>query len=107
MIDLEDLYTSELGQAPGPSVVAGAKDDELPNATRDGFAYGAVNGSGAQSDHVRHHARHFEPRAALAFASRALGVSEAALSSLVEEDARGWVVKVRDVREPGIGHGAT
>ena len=97
MIDLEDFHAGELRHAPGAPIVAGAEDDELGRASGDRVANRRVDGRGAKSHHVSHHARHLEPNAALSLSKRVLGLGEAQPSLLVEKDARRRVVEVRDM----------
>ena len=106
MIDLEDLHAGELGHAPGAPVVTGAEDDELRRAAGDRVAHRRVDRRGAQRHHVGHHARHLDAKAAPSLARGVLGLGEALLSLVGEEDARRRIVEVRHVRQPRVGHGA-
>ena len=106
MIDLEHFHTGQLGHAPCAAVVTGAEDDELCRATGDRVADRRVDGRGAKGDHVSHDARHFERHAPLSFSGGLLGLGETPLAFLVQKDARGRVVEIRDVRQAGIGEGA-
>jgi hypothetical protein len=106
MIDLEHLHPRQFGHAPGAPVVTRAEDDELRRASSDRVADRSIDGRSAKADHVGHPARHLEAHAALSFSGRALGLREAAFPLLVQKDAGGRIVEIRNVRQPGIRHRA-
>ena len=98
MIDLEDLHPGQLQHAPRATVVAGAEDDELRGSMSDRGANRAIDRCSSKRDHVRHPTRHLEPDAGVTLPHRALSFRETLLSLLVEKNARGRIVEIRDVR---------
>src|SRR6185437_1014462 len=59
-------------------------------------------GCGAQGDHVRHSARRLEPETAFSLARVVLNFGETLFPFFIKKEARGRILKTRDVRQPKV-----